>query len=151
MREILKPIALVITAVLISAGLIYLTDMHQRHFQPKPCRACGVYSIQQTPQDSASVQTDQKLVVPPSATVRLPPGQKLVQYDYAPKTGFYHEFSYLTRGMRPGETPETYSLVRMSENSVVPNAVVLLIEQAPIRAESDTPKPASTAPDPTRK
>ena len=149
MREILKPIALVITAVLISAGLIYLTDMHQRHFQPQPCRACGVYSIQQTPQDSASVQTDQNLV-PPSATIRLLPGQKLVQYDYVPDSGnILFVLSYLTRDMRPGEAPETYRLARVEEchaGKYLKEHVIVIVEQAPIRAESD---PAG--PDPTRK
>jgi hypothetical protein len=121
MREILKFMAFI---VLISLGLIYL--LHQSELRQN---------------------IDPELVVPPSpsATVRLPPGQKLVQYDYAPKTGFYHEFSYLTRGMRSGETPETYNLVRMSENNAVDRNVILLVEQA-IRAESD---PAG--PDPTRK
>lgn len=123
MREILKFMAFIVAGVLISLGLIYL--LHQSELRQ-------------------NIDPDQKLVVP-SATVRLPPGQKLVQYDYAPKTGFYHEFSYLTRGMRSGETPETYNLVRMSENNAVDRNVILLVEQA-IRAESD---PAG--PDPTRK
>lgn len=82
----------------------------------------------------------------PQNVLHLPPGQKLVQYDMSQKPGCYREFTFLTRGMRSGEVPETYSLVQMSERSTtVPDTIILLEEQAPIRAES------SPVPDPTRK
>jgi len=109
--------------------------------------------------ESARVQqvvTDQNLVVRPSATVRLPPGQKLVQYELTYKSTNHGipdpGLSYLTRDMRPGEAPETYKLVRLQNypirNQLYPppavKDVIIIEEQAPIRAESTTP-------DPTRK
>lgn len=95
----------------------------------------------ENPQDSATTQR-------PQHTIKLPPGQKLVRYEFV-DSRLSAGFSYFMRGMRPGEVPETYKLVRYHEYAKsAPDSsdIIAIEEQPPIRAESD---PAG--PDPIRK
>jgi hypothetical protein len=59
---------------------------------------------------SALVDSPTQAQVPQCKEIRLEPGQKLESVSWACAPGGYCVPTWLTRPMRPGETPETHTL-----------------------------------------
>jgi hypothetical protein len=139
MTDILKILAATTLAIIGILGICGWFEQDVRHVAPIAQAA----DQNPPPQGTASLSPPGELNKIDYQILRLPPGQKLVQYNYVIGNGNVgHDLTYLTRKMRSSEQPESYRLIRVEECFVgsTKDEHVILIEERPLTELDHTGK-----------